>query len=477
MNTVHGNLIGGEWLQAAGVTENRNPSRPGEIIGLYARGGRDETHSAVAAALQAQPAWAAATPQFRADVLARAGAALLARAPEIGRLLAREEGKSLSESIGEATRAGHLFTFFAGEALRMYGQKITSMRAGVEAEVTREPLGVVGLIAPWNFPIAIPSWKTAPALAAGNAVVLKPAEITPACAHVLAQILHEAGCPAGVFNLVMGSGSQIGNALVEHPDVAAISFTGSEAVGRQIAQGCAANLKKVQLEMGGKNPMVVLDDADLNLAVNACLNGAFFSTGQRCTASSRLIVQKGIHDRFVEALDAARAKLVVGDPLEADTQIGPVVSESQLGDNQRYVALAAQEGCEVRGGERLDREGWFQRPALFIGANNAMRSSREEIFGPCASVIEVADFDEALAVANDTPFGLSSGICTTSLKYATAFRRQSSAGMVMVNLPTAGVDYNVPFGGRKGSSMGQREQGPMAMEFYTAVKTSYVFAG
>ena len=377
MKTLHRNFIGGEWVEGIGITENRNPSRPGELIGLYARSGRDELNAAVAAAQIAQPVWAAATPQVRADVLSRAGAAILARASEIGRLLAREEGKSLPEAIGEATRAGHIFTFFAGEALRMFGQKVESMRPGVEVDVMRGALGVVGLITPWNFPIAIPAWKAAPALAAGNAVVLKPAEITPACAHVLAQILEEAGCPAGVFNLVMGSGSTLGQALVENPAVAAISFTGSERIGRQIALGCAATLKKVQLEMGGKNPMVVMDDADMDVAVKACLNGAFYSTGQRCTASSRLIVQKGIHDKFVHALDAARVGLRVGDPLDEGTQIGPVVSEGQLTGNLEYVALAASEGCEVRGGERLNREGWFQQPALFIGAKNEMRSSRE----------------------------------------------------------------------------------------------------
>ncbi|WP_322047909.1 aldehyde dehydrogenase family protein [Paraburkholderia sp. J67] len=477
MENLHRNLIGGEWTEGIEVSENRNPSRPSELIGLYARGGRDDLHAAVAAARAAQPGWAAAGPQARADVLTRVGSLILARAAEIGRLLAREEGKSLAEATGEATRAGHIFHFFAGEALRLAGQKIDSTRTGVEVDVTRGPLGVVGLITPWNFPIAIPAWKTAPALAAGNAVVLKPADLTPACAHVLAQILVEAGCPPGVFNLVMGSGSTLGRAMVDHPDVAAVSFTGSEQVGRQIALGCAEGLKKVQLEMGGKNPMVVLDDADLDMAVKACLNGAFYSTGQRCTASSRLIVQKGIHDAFVAALDEARAALRIGDPLDENTQIGPVVSQAQLKGNLDYVALAAREGCEVRGGEPLDREGWFQRPALFIGARNDMRSSREEIFGPCASVIEVADFDEALAVANDTPFGLSAGICTTSLKHATAFRRNAAAGMVMVNLPTAGVDYHVPFGGRKASSLGPREQGTLAMDFYTTVKTAYVFAG
>ncbi|WP_028717343.1 aldehyde dehydrogenase family protein [Paracoccus sp. J39] len=471
------NLIGGEWVSPQAFSENRNPADPDELIGLYAHAEAGDVARAVEAAKAAQPAWAAASPQLRSDVLRRAGDMLLARNNEMGRLLAREEGKTLAEAKGEALRAAQLFHFFSGEAVRNPGEKLTSIRDGVEVDVMREPLGVVGLITPWNFPIAIPAWKTAPALAAGNAVVLKPADLTPGCAHLLAEILVEAGCPGGVFNLVMGSGSVIGKALVEHPDVAAISFTGSERVGRGIAAGCAQGLKKVQLEMGGKNPMVVLADADLDVAVNACLNGAFFSTGQRCTASSRLIVEERIHDAFVDRMRQAMAALRIGDPLDEAVQIGPVVSEGQLAGNLDYVRIAGEEGCEVVGGERLDRAGYFQNPALFVGATNLMRTSREEIFGPCASVIRAADFDEALAVANDTPFGLSSGICTSSLKHATAFRRGSRAGMVMVNLPTAGVDYHVPFGGRGASSLGGREQGRIAMDFYTSVKTAYVFAG
>lgn len=477
MTEIKMNLIGGAFVAAADASENRSPANPDDLIGLYARGGKADLDAAVAAAKAAAPGWGAASPQLRSDVLRRAGDMLLARNEELGRLLAREEGKTLAEAKGEALRAAQLFHFYAGEAVRHPGEKLTSIREGVEVDVMREPLGVVGLITPWNFPIAIPAWKTAPALAAGNAVVLKPADLTPGCAHLLAEVLQAADCPAGVFNLVMGRGSEIGAAMVAHPDIAAISFTGSERVGRGIAAGCAATMKKVQLEMGGKNPMVVMADADLGLAVNACLNGAFFSTGQRCTASSRLIVEAAIHDAFVERLTAAMGALRLGDPLDAQTQIGPVVSEGQLQGNLDYVALAVAEGCEVVGGERLDRPGSFQRPALFLGAGNGMRVSREEIFGPCASVIKVADFDEALAVANDTEFGLSSGICTGSLKHATAFRRGSKAGMVMVNLPTAGVDYHVPFGGRGASSLGGREQGRMAMDFYSSVKTAYVFAG
>ena len=371
-------------------------------------------------------------------------------------------------------RASQVFKFFAGEALRNTGDAVASVRPGIDVMIEREAVGVIGLITPWNFPIAIPAWKLAPALAYGNAVVMKPAELTPGCAWELAKIPDEAGCLAGIFNLVMGPGSKVGARIVEHEDIAAVSFTGSVATGRQVAVDCAARGKKVQLEMGGKNPMVVVDDADLDVAVGACLNGAFFSTGQRCTASSRLIVTAGIHDAFLDKLTAAAADLVIGDPLDSKTQIGPVVDQSQLDQNLEYLALAATEGCDVRGGGLGNGNGYFMHPAIFAGASNQMRVSREEIFGPMASVIKVADYDEALAVANDTEFGLSSGICTTSLKLATDFRRNAKAGMVMVNLPTAGVDYHVPFGGRKGSSYGPREQGSYAREFYTTVKTSYI---
>ncbi|MFP1644537.1 aldehyde dehydrogenase family protein [Pontitalea aquivivens] len=474
---IVGNYIGGAWRPATEASENRNPARPDEVIGLYARGTADDVDQAVEAARAAQPAWAELSPEGRGNVLHRAAQLIFDRIGPLGELLAREEGKLRREAEGEVTRAAHVLRFFAGEALRLGGEKLASVRPGCEVEVTREPVGVVGLITPWNFPIAIPAWKMAPALAAGNSVVMKPAEITPASAVALVRILEEAGLPPGVVNLVMGSGSTVGNRIVDHPDVRAVSFTGSVGVGQRIAVAAAQGMKKVQLEMGGKNPMVVMADADLDLAVRVCLDGAFFSTGQRCTASSRIIVEDAIHDAFVEKLDKARAAMIVGDPLDAASQMGPVVSAAQLEGNMSYVALAASEGCEVRGGERLNRPGNFQVPALFLNATNAMRSSREEIFGPCASVIRVSDFDEALATANDTPFGLSSGICTGSLRHATQFRRKSRAGMVMVNLPTAGVDYHVPFGGNKGSSLGAREQGPMAMEFYTSVKTAYLSAG
>jgi len=468
------NLIDGEWVAGPEAAPNINPSDIQDVIGEFTRGDASAVDAAVEAAGAALPGWAGASPQVRHDVLEAAGAALMARREDLGRILSREEGKTLAEGIGEATRAAQIFKFFAGETLRLGGEALPSVRPGVEVMIEREPVGVIGLITPWNFPIAIPAWKVAPALAYGNCVILKPADLTPACAWEIASILKDVGCPDGVFNLVMGRGSSVGAHMVGHPGIDAISFTGSVPTGRGIAVLCAETGKKVQLEMGGKNPMVVLDDANLDIAVGASVNGAFFSTGQRCTASSRLIVTEGIHDEFLDKLTEAAAALRVGDALDPETQIGPVVDQSQIDQNLSYVQLAKEEGCEVSGGDIVNGPGFFQRPAVFAGATNDMRVSREEIFGPCASVIKVADFDEALAVANDTEFGLSAGICTASLKAASHFRHHAQAGMVMVNLPTAGVDYHVPFGGRKGSSYGPREQGTYAREFYTMVKTSYI---
>jgi aldehyde dehydrogenase (NAD+) len=398
-----------------------------------------------------------------------------ARRDVLGRLLSAEEGKTLAEGVGEVNRAAQLFKFFAGEVLRTPGEALDSVRLGVDVEIRRQPLGVVGLITPWNFPIAIPAWKIAPALAYGNAVVIKPADLTPASVHALAEILVEAGVPAGVFNLVMGRGRVVGEALVDHPGLSALSFTGSVDVGRGLIAKAAARQLKVQAEMGGKNPMIILNDADLDAVLPQCVNAAFYSTGQRCTAASRFIVERGILAQFTERMTQAMQALRVGHALESATQIGPVVSEAQLANNQRYVDLARQEGATVVGGERLElaTRGYYMRPALFLEATNTMRTSREEIFGPCASVIAADDFEHALALANDTAFGLSAGICTRSLKYAREFTHRAEAGLVMVNLATAGVDYHVPFGGRKGSSYGAREQGRYAVEFYTTVKTAY----
>lgn len=470
------NLIAGEWSDSGEFNANLNPSDLNDVVGEYARADAKAAEAAIDAAVEAFPAWSVSTVQQRADILDKVGSAILARKEELGRLLSREEGKTLAEGIGEAGRAGQIFRFFAGEALRIRGEKMGSVRPGVEVEITREPVGVVGIITPWNFPIAIPAWKIAPALAFGNCVVLKPADLVPGCAWAIADLLQQAGIPKGVFNLVMGRGSVVGEAIVESPRLHAISFTGSVSTGRRIAVRCAELGKKVQLEMGGKNPLVVLDDADLKVAVGAAVNGAYFSTGQRCTASSRLIVTEGIHEAFVESVKDAVSKLIIGDALQPETQIGPVVDDSQLRQDLFYTDLAKQEGTEVIGGKLLSREkkGFYLEPALFVNATNDMRINREEIFGPSASVIRVKNYEEALAIANDTEFGLCAGICTQSLKHASHFQRHAEAGMVMVNLPTAGVDYHVPFGGRKGSSYGPREQGSYAQEFYTTVKTTYI---
>ena len=475
------NFIGGELVSATNVSRNINPSNTNDVIGEFASGSKADADRAVAAAKAAFPAWSRTTPQERYDILKKASDEVLARKEELGRILSREEGKTLPEGIGEAARAGQILAFFAGECLRFGGENIPSVRPGVGVEMTREPLGVVGMITPWNFPIAIPAWKIAPALAYGNCVVIKPADLVPHSAWALVDILNRAGLPKGVLNIVMGKGSVVGQAIIDNPDVVAISFTGSVGTGRRIAASCvaASPMKKVQLEMGGKNPLVVLDDADLKIAVECAANGAFFSTGQRCTASSRLIVTEGIHDAFVAALTERLQGLVVDDALKAGTHIGPVVDESQLATDEKYIAIGRDEGAKLHwGGERLNREnpGFYLQPALFTGVANTMRIAREEIFGPVAAVIRVKNYDEALAVANDTEFGLSTGICTTSLKHATHFKRNAEAGMVMVNLATAGVDYHVPFGGRKGSSYGPREQGSYAREFYTTVKTSYTLA-
>ena len=473
---THQNYINGEWAKAQQGAPNINPSNTSDVVGEYARADEAQVRAAIAAARAAFPAWARGSIQARADTLEKIGVEILARKDELGTLLAREEGKVKAEAVGEVTRAGYIFKFFAGEVVRQAGELLQSVRPGVKVEITREPIGVVGIITPWNFPIAIPAWKIAPALAYGNCVVFKPADLVPGCAWALADIIIRAGVPAGVFNLVMGRGSVVGEILSTDPGIDAVTFTGSVSTGKRVATNCVARLAKVQLEMGGKNPQVVLDDADLDTAVNVSLQSAFFSTGQRCTAASRLIVTEGIHDKFVSALTAKMKALKIDDALKEGTDIGPVVDPSQLEQNLKYIEIGKKEGAKlVEGGVRLkkEKEGYYLSPALFVDTDQKMTINRDEIFGPVASVIRVKSYDEALSIANDTAFGLSSGIATTSLKHAEHFKRNSAAGMVMVNLPTAGVDYHVPFGGRKGSSYGPREQGRYAAEFYTVVKTVY----
>jgi aldehyde dehydrogenase (NAD+) len=471
---LHQNLIAGEWTGADPVA-NINPSDTNEVVGEYARGTAQDMKDAIAAAKAAFPAWSRSGILERHAVLKKTSDEIMARKDELGALLSREEGKTLPEGIGEVIRAAQIFDFFAGETLRLTGEMVPSARPGIGVEITRDPLGVIGIITPWNFPIAIPSWKIAPALAYGNTVVFKPADLVPGSAWAIVDILHRNGLPKGVLNLVMGKGSVVGQAMLDSPDLAGLTFTGSTGTGKRVALASIEHNRKFQLEMGGKNPFVVLDDADLTVAVEAAANSGFFATGQRCTASSRIIVTEGIHDRFVKAMEERMSKLTVDNAMKQGTHIGPVVDPSQLKQDEDYIAIGQQEGARLVGGGRVEREtpGYYLAPAMFTEATNQMRISREEIFGPVISVIRVKDYDEALATANDTPFGLSSGIATTSLKYATHFKRNAEAGMVMVNLPTAGVDFHVPFGGRKGSSFGSREQGKYAVEFFTTVKTAY----
>ncbi len=470
-------LINGEWVDGKPGIESLNPSDTRDVVARAPNDDGTAMGAAVAAAVAAYPAWHGASPELRSDVLDRAGSAILARKAELGRLLSREEGKTLPEGIGEVARAGRIFKFFAGEALRRNGITTDSTRPGVECATYREPLGVVGLISPWNFPIAIPAWKSAPALAFGNTVVLKPASLTPAIAHAMAEILQEAGAPKGVFNLVFGGG-KAGDALVRDERVAAISFTGSQAVGFGIGKLAMERQARVQLEMGGKNPLVVLDDADFDRSVQCALDGAFFASGQRCTASSRIIVTEGIYDRFILAFAEKLKALKVGDALDPATNIGPVASESQLKTSLAYIDIAAQEGGRLlTGGQalKLGKPGYYLSPALLADTQQQMRINCEEVFGPVAGVLKVKDYDEALAVANAGEFGLSAGICTASLKHAHHFVRNVRAGVTMTNLPTAGIDYHVPFGGTRKSSYGPREQGAAAIEFYTLLKTSYTW--
>lgn len=472
------NYIDGEWVSSSKKIENINPSDISDIIGIYAKGSSADMDDAIQAAYTAFPAWQQSSVQHRCDLLRAVGNKIIERQQELGELLSREEGKTLPEGNGEVGRAAQLFLYFANEALMMGGENLSSVRPGIEVLTSREPVGVVGIITPWNFPLAIPAWKIAPALAYGNTVVFKPAELVPGCAVVLAEILDEAGVPAGVFNMVNGSGREIGPQLLNSPLVHAISFTGSQETGQILRAQAVTTGKKIQMEMGGKNPLVILDDADLDIAVSCAINGAYFSTGQRCTASSRFIVTDDIHDDFESRMIAGINDLTIGHALDAGVDIGPVVNQTQLQQNLNYVAIGTSEGALLRcGGSIIETrtKGFYMEPALFSETTNTMRINREEIFGPVASILRVKDYDEALSVANDTPFGLSAGICTTSLKYANDFRRNAQAGMVMVNLPTAGVDYHVPFGGTKGSSYGAREQGSYAKEFFTQVKTSYVF--
>jgi alpha-ketoglutaric semialdehyde dehydrogenase len=472
-------VVGGSPVSGGATHSDINPSDLGDVVLEHGQADVAVAQQAVAAAAEAFPAWSRTTPWQRSEVLDKAGTEVLARADELGDLLAREEGKTLPEARGEVVRAGQILKYFAGAALAPHGHVLDSVRPGVDVSVTREPLGVVSVITPWNFPIAIPAWKIAPALAFGNTVVFKPAELVPGSAWELVDILNRSGLPSGALNIVLGRGSELGPTLTTDPAVNAVTFTGSVATGRIILDAPAPLGRKVQLELGGKNPLVIVDDADLDLAVECLVQGGFGSTGQRCTASSFAVVTDAIHDRLVAAVRTRLERWSVGDARGTGVDMGPVVDPPQLRQNQSYLDVARREGGEVLGGElvALEAEGHYMAPALVLGTSAGDTINREEVFGPVVSVVRVADYAEALAVANSSAMNLSAGICTTDLATAAHFRRNSKAGMVMVNLPTAGVDFHVPFGGRGDSSYGPREQGFAAVDFFTTSKTAYTLPG
>lgn len=480
MSIAGKNYIAGQWQTGESEVENRNPSDLTDLIGVYAQASSAQLQQTLEQARVAQKEWAAYGLERRQAVLMAIGNEMMANAEALGTLLSREEGKPLAEGKGEVYRAGQFFTYYAAECLRLTGENADSVRDGVEIDVRREPVGTVVVISPWNFPTATASWKIAPALCYGNAVVWKPANITPASAVALTEIIEKQDIPKGLFSLVMGAGSSIGNQLVESKMIDAISFTGSVPVGKGIAAAAIQNLTRVQMEMGSKNALAVMDDGDLDLSVSVALGGAFGGSGQKCTASSRLVVHQKVHDAFVEKLiDGARA-MKVGHALEEGTQIGPIVSETQLRENLAYAELGQSEGAELAcGGVELEmpNKGYYMSPGVFLNTTNDMKINRDEMFAPLTSVIKVSGYEEALAVVNDTNFGLTSGIVTRDIARATHFRRHARTGVVTVNLPTAGTDYHVPFGGRGDSSYGPREQGKTAAEFYTIVKTAYISAG
>ncbi|MFA5488755.1 MAG: aldehyde dehydrogenase family protein [Candidimonas sp.] len=471
---ANGIYINGQWLSHGARVPNVNPSDIGDVIDEYNWGGVDDVAAAAAAARAAQSGWEAVLPEARARILRRVGDEFLARADELGTLMAREQGKTIREGKGEIIRSGEIFHFFAGETMRNHGIFTQGMREGFTISVSNEPVGLIAIVTPWNLPMSIPAWKIAPALAYGNTVIYKPSELTPACAWVLTDMLARAGVPAGVFNMVMGNGRELGQALIDHTD--AITFTGSGPTGEIVVKAAASQMKKVQAELGGKSGLVIDRDCNMELAVEVAFQGAFHGTGQRCTASSRILVMDSVRDEFLGRMVKRMESARIGHALDQATEIGPVVDERQLSKDLGYIDIARSEGAELlAGGQRLEREqqGYYLQPALFINTHNGMRINQEEVFGPVAGVISVHDLDEAIAVANDVHYALSSGIVTDNLIAAEHFRRRSKAAMVTINAPTAGLDFHVPFGGRSPSGYGAREQGIAAKEFFTEYKSSY----
>jgi acyl-CoA reductase-like NAD-dependent aldehyde dehydrogenase len=478
---VFKNYINGEWTESKSGKSfpNINPANTDETVGLFQSSNADDVGDACAAAAKAQAAWAELPATRRGEYLFKAAEIVEARLSQLGEEMTREEGKTLPEAIGEVKRAINIFRYFGGEGSRQFTYQVPSERENVVCYTIRKPLGTVALITPWNFPSAIPAWKLAPALVAGNTVVLKPASLAPLSSYRLVEALHEAGVPPGVINYVTGSGGLAGDALTSNPAIKAVSFTGSTSVGNALYAKVSPRKIRIQLEMGGKNPTIVLDDSDLDYAADTLINGAFFSTGQKCTACSRALVERSIYEPLVEKLVEKTRKLRVGNGLEQGVQIGPAVDADQLKIDLDYIELAQREGAQLLcGGKRLTGgsydKGFFIEPAIFSGVACEMRIAQEEVFGPVLALMAAEDFEDALRMANDVRFGLSASIISKDLTRVHQFINRIEAGLITVNLPTAGVEYQLPFGGTKESSYGMREQGPQALDFYTETRTVYL---
>jgi alpha-ketoglutaric semialdehyde dehydrogenase len=479
MPNTYPNYINGEWRTPAATFEDRNPANTDEVVGLFAKGTAEDIRDAAAAANAAFPAWSGMNAPGRGALLYKVADILERKFDQLGEEMTREEGKTLPEAKGEVRRAINIFRYFAGEGSRQPGFVVPSERDRVHMFAIRKAVGVVGLVTPWNFPIAIPAWKLAPALICGNTVIIKPASASPLCAWRLVEACHEAGIPKGVVNFVAGSGGTLGEALVNAPGLKAISFTGSCDVGNWLHAEASKRHLRIQLEMGGKNPTIVLADADFNSAVENVANAAFFSTGQKCTATSRAIVEDAIYDKFVAALVERTKKLKVGNGLEPGIEIGPAIDQGQLDTNLKYIEIGRKEcGEPLCGGKRLTGgaydKGYFVEPTIFSEVTESMTIAQEEIFGPVLAVMRAKNFDDAMRIANNIPLGLSASVQTTNVSRVFEFIYRMEAGLLTVNLPSAGVEYQLPFGGTKDSSFGPKEQGPVALDFYSDYKTIYL---
>lgn len=479
--TVFKNYINGEWVdsKSENTFPNINPANTEETVGLFQASVAEDVDNACRAAAAARSAWADLPATKRGEYLFKAAELLENRLQQLGEEMTREEGKTLPEAIGEVKRAINIFRYFGGEGSRQFTFQVPSERENVLCYTIRKALGTVALITPWNFPIAIPAWKIAPALIAGNTVVIKPASLAPLSSFRLIEALHEAGIPPGAINYVTGSGGSVGDALTSNPEIKAVSFTGSTSVGTALYKKVSERRIRVQLEMGGKNPTVVLSDADLDYAADILINGAFFSTGQKCTACSRAIIERSVYESLVERLVEKTRKLKVGNGLDPGVQIGPAVDEEQLKTDLEYIDIAKKEGAQLLvGGNRLTGDnydkGFFIEPTIFSGVTSTMRVAQEEVFGPVLALMVAEDFEDAMRIANDVRFGLSASIVSKDLTRVHQFINRIEAGLITVNLPTAGVEYQLPFGGTKESSYGMREQGPQALDFYSESRTVYL---